>query len=141
VIDVRTQHPSRRFSSTEAVRLIRAVARGERARVGDVTVVFVGDRAMRKLNRRHLRHDRTTDVLSFSYGTRRRLEGEIIVNLDQAKRQSPEYGTTYRLEVSRLIVHGCLHLAGHDDRTPTLRERMQRREDRYLLPSQRSRTM
>lgn len=112
--------------------MLRSVARGEKARIRSLTVVFVDDRTMRELNRRHLRHDRTTDVLSFSYGTRTLIEGEIIVNLDQARRQAPSYGVTPAQEVRRLIVHGMLHLTGHDDRTATLRDRMHRREDRYL---------
>jgi rRNA maturation RNase YbeY len=132
VIDVRTWHRSRRFPREHAARLLRATARGERKRLGAVTVLFVGDRAMKDLNRRHLRHDWTTDVLSFSYGEGRTLEGEIVVNLDQARRQAPMFGATYRQEVSRLIVHGLLHLAGHDDRTIAQRNAMHRREDRYL---------
>jgi rRNA maturation RNase YbeY len=132
VIDIRTLHRTRRYPLRAAQRLLETAAQGEGAQLRSVSLVFVDDRTMRELNRRYLRHDRTTDVLSFSYGTRRRLEGEIIVNLDQARRQAPTFGATYRHEVSRLIVHGLLHLAGHDDRTDAERARMHRREDRYL---------
>lgn len=132
MIDIRTFHRTRRYPRREARRLLQKAARGESARLGAVVLVFVDDRRMRELNRKYLRHDRTTDVLSFSYGTRRRLDGEIVVNLDQARRQAPQYGGTYQQEVSRLIVHGLLHLAGHDDATNAERERMHRREDRYL---------
>jgi rRNA maturation RNase YbeY len=132
VIDICTLHRTRRYPLRAAQRLLETAAQGEGAQLRSVSLVFVDDRTMRELNRRYLRHDRTTDVLSFSYGTRRRLEGEIIVNLDQARRQAPTFGATYRHEVSRLIVHGLLHLAGHDDRTDAERARMHRREDRYL---------
>lgn len=132
MIDIRTLHRTRRYPLRAAQRLLETAAQGEGAQLRSVSLVFVDDRTMRELNRRYLRHDRTTDVLSFSYGTRRRLEGEIIVNLDQARRQAPTFGATYRHEVSRLIVHGLLHLAGHDDRTDAERARMHRREDRYL---------
>jgi rRNA maturation RNase YbeY len=138
VIDIRTLHRTRRYPRHAALRLLETAALGERAQLGAVDLIFVDDRTMRELNRRYLRHDWTTDVLSFSYGTRRRLEGEIIVNLDQARRQAPTFGATYRQEVSRLIVHGLLHLAGHDDRTDAERERMHRREDRYLHHFQRN---
>ena len=135
MIAVRTLHRAQRFPHAEAARLVRLVARGEGVLIRSLSLVLVGDRFMRELNRRHLRHDWTTDVLSFSYGTWKVIEGEIVVNLDQAKRQAPDFGATTGQEIRRLIVHGMLHLAGHEDRTHALRQRMHRREDRYLRPS------
>ncbi|OGU31832.1 MAG: rRNA maturation RNase YbeY [Ignavibacteria bacterium GWA2_55_11] len=100
--------------------------------VGSISVAYVDDRRMRSLNARYLDHRWTTDVLAFSYTTSGAVDGEVVVNLDQARRQAPHFGVRYGDEVRRLLVHGLLHLAGHVDDTPSRRDRMRRREDRYL---------
>lgn len=132
MVAVLHQHARRRFPVGETRRLVANVVRGERKRLGELSVVYVTDGFMRSLNRRYLRHDRTTDVLSFSLGERGRLGGEIYVALDQARRQARIYGASFREEVRRLIVHGVLHLAGYDDGTARGRTRMRKREDHYL---------
>jgi rRNA maturation RNase YbeY len=84
------------------------------------------------MNRRFLGHDYTTDVICFRLGTPGRLEGEVYVNLDRAHVQAGEYGVTHGHEAARLVIHGTLHLAGYDDRTPAKARRMRRREDQIL---------
>ncbi len=113
--------------------LVERVLRGEKMRRAAVNVVFISDRAMKTLNRAYLRHDRTTDVITFPLESRRgEVEGEIYISADQARRQSAEYRVTLSQELNRLVVHGALHLAGYDDRTAAERLRMRRLEDRYL---------
>ena len=100
-----------------------------------VTLVFVDDAAMRELNRRYRRKDRTTDVLSFGEriafrdrGARAagrlvrdadgilRL-GDIVISADQAARQARRRRAPLAREVAFLASHGVLHLLGFDDRT------------------------
>ena len=100
-----------------------------------VTLVFVDDAAMRELNRRYRRRDRTTDVLSFGEriafrdrGVRAagrlvrdadgilRL-GDIVISADQAARQARRRRAPLAREVAFLASHGVLHLLGFDDRT------------------------
>jgi probable rRNA maturation factor len=113
--------------------LVRRVLTAEKIRQAAVNVVFVTDRTMKQLNRTYLRHDRTTDVITFP------LErgpggvgGEIYVCADQARRQAEEYAVTVGEELDRLVVHGALHLAGYDDRTAAQRRRMKSLEDRFM---------
>ncbi len=87
---------------------------------------------MRALHARYLGGRRTTDVLSFVYDDAVSKEGEVVVCLDQARRQAPEYGATYSEEVARLVMHGVLHLLGYDDHRPKLRAVMKEREDTYV---------
>ena len=84
---------------------------------GDVTLVLTGDAAVRRLNRRYRGSDRTTDVLSFELSSGDRPGepfGDIVVSVDAARRQARAYGVTAHDEILRLIVHGALHLCGHD---------------------------
>jgi len=131
-VAVRVQHRCLRFSRHETFRIVHAVLPSEGVYVGSISVAYVDDRRMRSLNARYLDHRWTTDVLAFSYTTSGAVDGEVVVNLDQARRQAPHFGVRYGDEVRRLLVHGLLHLAGHVDDTPSRRDRMRRREDRYL---------
>jgi probable rRNA maturation factor len=128
-------HPNRRIRHAVIRRTAAAVLRGEGATDALLRVIFTHDAAMKKLNTRWLGRRTATDVISFplegSAGAT--LEGEIYVNLDQARRQAREYRVTERSEIARLVIHGSLHLVGYDDATPALRKRMSGLEDRYLV--------
>jgi probable rRNA maturation factor len=101
-----------------------------------VSIVLVGDAAMRTLNRTYRGRDRTTDVLSFPLdpapgGTRSpRLLGDIIISVDRARRQAAAYDATVRREIERLLIHGILHLLGHDHHRRRERAQMEREERR-----------
>jgi probable rRNA maturation factor len=98
-------------------RLCQQVARDFRPGACVVNIVFVGDRQIQELNRRFLKRDRPTDVISFnSVQPRLRGEpcllGEVYVSRDRARAQAQEYGVTYASELRRLTLHGLLHLLG-----------------------------
>ena len=107
-----------------------------------LSLTFVGDTAMRRLNREHRGKDRTTDVLSFplyapfavpkrpAKGDPELLIGDIIISVDTAVRQAAAYAATLEDEVERLLVHGIAHLLGHDHEEPHERTRMLREEKR-----------
>ena len=84
---------------------------------GDVTLVFVPDRTMQSLNRRYRGRNRTTDVLSFALGDGARAGepfGDVVISMDAARRQARGYNSSVESEVTRLVVHGTLHLCGFD---------------------------
>jgi probable rRNA maturation factor len=71
-------------------------------------------------------------VMTFNLGEDDSIEGEIYISLPRAYEQSQEYGVTIREELSRLVIHGCLHLAGHDDRDDKARDGMKKLEDELV---------
>ncbi|MBI2620990.1 rRNA maturation RNase YbeY [candidate division WWE3 bacterium] len=81
-----------------------------------ISVSIIGDSQMRSLNKKYLKKDRPTDVLSFNMdeklGGGEFYLGDVIVNKDQAKRQAKEYGNSFEEEVAQLVAHGVLHLLG-----------------------------
>lgn len=85
----------------------------------DISLVLVEDAEMRRLNRQHLDHDYTTDVLSFvlddSGGT---LVGEVIVCTDVALREAERRGNDPGDELLLYVIHGLLHLVGYGDKSP-----------------------
>ncbi len=112
-----------------------------------VSLTFVRDAEMRELNRDHRAKDAPTDVLSFPLfepdafdragvtAPRTPVEGErmlgdIVISVDTAARQAAAYDAPLAREVERLLVHGVLHLCGHDHLEPGERAVMEREERR-----------
>ena len=101
----------------------------------DLGIYLVSAPVITSINQTYLRHSGPTDVITFDYCDPRRPEwigGEIFICLDEALTQAKRFQTSWQSELVRYIVHGALHLSGFDDRTPPLRRRMKREEDRLL---------
>jgi probable rRNA maturation factor len=105
----------------------------------ELSVLLVGDRAMRGLNRVWRGIDRTTDVLSFSQREGRfseirpELLGDIVICVPQAERQAADAGHSLARELERLLVHGLVHILGYDhERGPAEAARMRRKERQFL---------
>ncbi|MGB8508332.1 MAG: rRNA maturation RNase YbeY [Pyrinomonadaceae bacterium] len=85
-----------------------------------VTVAFVSDRTMRALNRRFRGRDATTDVLSFPSDqaawekTEGETLGDVVISIERAAEQAAEHRLDFNSELAQLILHGLLHLCGHD---------------------------
>jgi probable rRNA maturation factor len=97
--------------------VLRTLAEAAPQVAGDVTVVVTNDASIRVLNRRFRNKDAPTDVLAFPIGDGLRREepfGDVVISVDTAKRQAREYGATLMQEMSRLLIHGTLHLCGYD---------------------------
>ena len=93
----------------------RSVLEGEGRNEAGISIVLVGDDAIHDLNRRFLKHDYPTDVITFPMDEASALEAEIYVSVDTARRQAREFQVTLREELARLAIHGILHACGHDD--------------------------
>jgi probable rRNA maturation factor len=94
--------------------LVAAVAPG-----ATLAVRFVGDRAMRSLNRDFRDRDATTDVLSFpgEESPEGRYLGDIAISVPAARRQAADRRHTVDRELRVLLLHGCLHCLGYDHET------------------------
>lgn len=107
-------------------------------RDAELSVVFLGRRAMRSLNGRYRGVERDTDVLAFGFDEGEvspgggALLGDVVVSVDMARRQARSWGTSVNRELLLYIVHGILHLAGSEDETPGDRGRMESRQEDIL---------
>jgi len=80
------------------------------------TIAFVSDKTIRQLNRQFRGVDKATDVLSFPADDSENL-GDVAISVETAAAQAKENGLKFDEEVSQLILHGLLHLAGYDHET------------------------
>jgi probable rRNA maturation factor len=96
----------------------------------ELSINIIGDSQMRELNRKYRGIDRTTDVLSFpqSEGPDFTLLGDILISIETAERHSKSYGVTLHEELKKLIIHGILHLLGHDHKKKKETEIMREKE-------------
>ena len=84
----------------------------------ELSVALVGDREMRPLNAKYRKKNKTTDVLSFpadpALPAQAGLLGDVIISVEQAKRQARDRKTSLEIEMVTLLIHGILHLLGYD---------------------------
>ena len=139
-ISVINQQSGRKLNQTAIRRLTGFLLEksGKRAGIkwGDVSVVLVDNKESLRINQAHLGHGYATDVISFNFDPipgepESGMCGEIVVNVEQACRLGKRYGGPDH-ELALYIAHGCDHLSGEDDNTPARRQRMRRRELRWV---------
>ena len=104
-----------RLTRREIITFARRVLRAAGREPGELSIAFVDDEAMRELNRKFRRKNKTTDVLTFSGDGP--LFGEIVISIDQARRQAADEKHSLATEVRYLILHGILHAMGYDHET------------------------
>jgi probable rRNA maturation factor len=85
----------------------------------DLSIVLTDDQKLRELNQAYLGLDAPTDVLSFPASesdpdTGARYLGDILISVPRAAEQASAAGHTVQDEVQLLVIHGVLHLLGHD---------------------------
>jgi len=101
-----------RLSRAAIASFVSQVLRAARGSFEEVSIAFVSDAAMKRLNKRYRGKNKTTDVLTFP-GER----PDIVISLDQARRQALDEKHSLATEVRYLICHGVLHALGYDHET------------------------
>lgn len=115
-------------------RVVQEVLRSER-RDALVSVTFLGRDSMRRLNAKHVGHDRPTDVLTFALeDPSGQIIGDVYISPWVARREARARGIPLREELIRLVVHGTLHVLGrdHPEGPERTRSAMWRRQERYV---------
>lgn len=123
-----------RLLKSVAGRLLREVDEADAA----LSISLVGDREIQTLNREHRGKDKPTDVLSFPLYERgeasdhdgERLLGDVVISVDTARRQAADYEAPLQNEIYRLLIHGILHVLGHDHEEAAERSAMEAEERR-----------
>ena len=100
--------------------------------VGDLNYIFCDDEKILAVNREFLQHDYYTDVITFDYTTRTRVNGDIYISLDTVATNAEQVGAPFIHELHRIIIHGLLHLTGQADKTPETKAQMTAKEEDAL---------
>jgi probable rRNA maturation factor len=132
-VDVVDRQRAVRVGSTWLQRVVRRALGREGIDRAEITILIVGDRRMARLHEEWLGVRGTTDVITFDLagagrGDHGGLRGDIVVSAETARRVARDLGWAPRHELAYYVVHGLLHLAGHDDHDPGRRRAMRARE-------------
>jgi probable rRNA maturation factor len=130
-VGVTTSFKNIRFAGSEIKRIVEFVCVKEKIKNAELSFVIVNDRTIRTINKKFLRHDFVTDVITFPLEPSV-INAEIYINTQQAKRQAKENYVTLKNEITRLVVHGTLHAIGYDDTTVILKKKMDSVQERYV---------
>lgn len=101
-------------------KVAKKVLKDENRKEIDLSIVFVGEGRMRKLNKKYRGKNKVTDVLSFGQEL-----NEIVVCLREVKKNSKIYNSTFEEELARVLIHAILHLSGYSHKE------MQDKEEYY----------
>lgn len=140
-IDVLVRCPRWTEALPRAAALSRRAARAaygaerKRVRCAEAAVVLADDAFIRPLNRNYRRQDEATNVLAFpaadvagAPAAMPAMLGDVVVAFETAAREAAAEGKTLADHLSHLVVHGMLHLLGHDHQTAAAAKAMERRE-------------
>jgi len=97
-----------------------------------IDFIFCSDIYLKKLNKKHLRHNAFTDIITLDYSTNKYLLGDIFISIDRVTDNAKIYKTTFTQELSRVMIHGILHLIGYKDKSVDEKKIMRKMENKYL---------
>lgn len=108
------------------------VCEKEGKKLGDMGVVIGTDDWLLEKNIKYLNHDFYTDVITFDYCEGNLISGDLLVSWDRIVDNAHKLNLAPEVELSRVLVHGLLHLCGYDDQTKEEEEIIRSKEDFYL---------
>lgn len=111
---------------------LKLVAESEIRRIGDINIIFCSDNYILDVNMKYLGHDYFTDIITFDYCEKDRLNGDLFISIDSVRENALHYGTEFETELDRVMVHGVLHLIGYDDHSKKDIKVMREKEDYYI---------
>jgi len=106
----------------------RKVLEGENEAENNLSIVLVGQGRIRELNKKYRKENKVTDVLTFGNGL-----NEIVICLREVKKNAKKYSITLEKELTRVLIHGILHLLGYNHEKDTKEaEKMEEKQNYYL---------
>ena len=120
---------------------IELAVKKEKRSVGEITYIFCSDKYLLEINKKYLKHNYFTDIITFQYYPKvsslksqisNLIFGDIFISIDRVKVNAKDYDVPFDHELKRVMIHGILHLLGYKDKTKSAKGEMTKREDFYL---------
>ncbi len=99
---------------------------------GELNFIFCSDAYLLDINQKYLQHDYYTDIITFDYCENDIISGDIFISTERVAENAEKFNVSFDSELSRILVHGVLHLLGQHDKAPDDKKEMTRLEDKYL---------
>ena len=121
-IDPNIDTPSEKISTE----IISSVLMEEGKTLAEILVIFTSDEILSDLKKEFFNKEHLTDVISFRMNDyiEEKVEGEIYISIPQVERNARKFDQSFSRELSRIIIHGSLHLLNYDDSTIDSKNKM-----------------
>jgi len=113
-------------------RWLLQVVKNEGKSIEHLSYIFCTDEYLLNINRKYLKHDYYTDIITFPYQQGDILESDIFISIDRVTENAKLFNIPKDEELRRVMVHGVLHLIGYDDHGEQNQKLMRQKEDEYL---------
>ena len=104
----------------------------EKVNPGEISFVFCSDNHLLSMNKKYLKHNFYTDVITFDYSENKLVSGDIFISIDRVVDNAKLFKVGFQDELLRVMIHGVLHLCGYKDKSPAKARQMRLKEDYYL---------
>jgi len=94
--------------------------------------IFCSDEYLLDINKKFLKHDYLTDIITFDLSEQNGVTGEVYISLDRVRDNAKTFDSTFSDECLRVIIHGALHLCGYKDKNKIDKKEMRKKENFYL---------
>lgn len=115
--------------------IIKTVFKSDGYNADNIAMIFGDDELLNGLKKEYFDQDHLTDVIAFRLNdySDKNVEGEIYISIPRAKENAEAFNEPFAKEISRLIIHGSLHLLNYDDQTVTDKMKMTKKENDILI--------
>ncbi len=100
--------------------------------LGEVNYIFCSDEYLLNINKNYLNHNYYTDIISFNYVDNQTVSGDLFISIERVKENAESLNLKFEQELSRVMIHGILHLMGYNDKATEEQAVMRAKEDFYL---------
>ncbi len=113
-------------------RWLISVANDEGFLIDNLVFLFVDDNEILEMNKKFLKHDYYTDVITFGELENKKISGDIAISIERVLDNSKTYGVEFEDELKRVMVHGLLHIMGYNDKASNDKSLMSQKEKKAI---------
>ena len=113
-------------------RWLISVANDEGFLIDTLVFLFVDDNEILEMNKKFLKHDYYTDVITFGELKDKKISGDIAISIERVLDNSKTYGVEFEDELKRVMAHGLLHIMGYSDKASSDKSVMSLKENKAI---------
>jgi len=133
-VQIETDQKLAKFKEKHIFKLVSVVMKSENIKSAEILLIFTTDSVLMELKKKYFNQEHYTDVIAFRLNdyNEDKVEGEIYISVAQVRKNAKQYNQAFNNELSRIIIHGSLHLLNYKDKTPQEKIKMTEKEDYFL---------
>ena len=133
-VQIETDQKLVKLKEKSILKLVSVVMKSEYIKTAEILLIFTTDNVLMELKKEYFNQEHFTDVIAFRLNdyNEDKVEGEIYISVPQVRKNAKQYNQAFNNELSRIIIHGSLHLLNYKDKTPQEKIKMTEKEDYFL---------